>query len=815
MRKEPQERAVHTPAPRPPRAGAPGRATAVLRVSGMDCARCAESVEKALRRLGGVEAVRVDVVGGKVTVEYAEGRLDRDDLAAEIARVGYRVVADVPVRRDVFDVEGMDCADEVRLIEQKLSDLPGISHLGFDLVGRRLTVEGDVAPSEVVRAIGSLGMRAHLVSGQREEAGGWWERRGRLALAALAGVLWAASLAVGYVLDAEPLIAALAVGAVAAGGRYVFPRGLRAVRNRALDMNFLMSVAAVGAILIGEYEEAASVMFLYAVAQLLEARSMDRARNAIRALMDLSPAEATVLRDGREVRIPVERVAVGETVIVRPGEKIPVDGAVLAGASSVNQAPITGESLPVEKVPGSEVFAGTLNGEGALEVRVTRPASDTTLARIIHLVEAAQATRAPSQAFVDRFARVYTPAVVATAAAVGILPPVVGLGTWGEWFYRALVLLVVACPCALVISTPVTIVSALTGAARRGILIKGGLHLENAGRVRVVAFDKTGTLTEGQPEVVDIVALDGAEPREILALAAAAEARSEHPLARAILRRAEEEGLSVQPAAETSAITGKGLRARVGADEVFLGNARLFAESGGVSAAVRRILDQQEAEGRTAVVLAVRPAGDDAEPPRVRGVLAFADPVRPGAAAALRALHAAGIEKIVMLSGDNIGTARAVATALGGTGVGVDDFRAGLLPEDKVAAVRDLRLRYGRVLMVGDGVNDAPALAAADVGVAMGLAGTDVALETADIALMGDELSKLPAAIGLARKAERIIRANIGFSLALKAAFVLLAVTGVATLWMAVLADMGASLLVLTNGLRALRPPASAALVRA
>lgn len=484
-----------------------------------------------------------------------------------VTRIGYRVKDEARVRKDVFEVQGMDCADEVRLIEGKLGNLPGVARLGFDVVARRLTGEGQITSAEVERAIGELGMRARLVGESREEES-WWERRGRLVLATVSGVLWAGSLASEHLLELEWVAAAFAIGAIISGGWYIVPRGIRAAMNRALDMKFLMSIAAFGALIIGEYVEAASAMFLFAVAQLLETYSMDRARNAIRGLMDLSPAEATVLRDGREERVPVDRVEVGETVVVRPGEKIPVDGQVLTGRSSVNQTAVTGESLPAEKEPGTEVFAGTLNGEGALEVQSTKQASDTTLARIIHSVEEAQASRAPSQTFVDRFARVYTPVVVAIAVAITVVPPLLGLGSWSEWFYRALVLLVVACPCALVISTPVTIVSALAGAARRGILIKGGLHLENAGRIQVIAVDKTGTLTEGQPAVVDVQPLHGAEVRQILALAAAAEARSEHPLARAVRRKAEEEGIGFDAASETSAVIGRGLRARVGARTV-------------------------------------------------------------------------------------------------------------------------------------------------------------------------------------------------------------------------------------------------------
>jgi Zn2+/Cd2+-exporting ATPase len=790
---------------RQPREGDAPAATCTLTVSGMDCSSCAESVRRALRGLAGVQDVRTDVVGEKVTVTYTEGELDREALVGAVTRLGYRAKEEHGVRREAFEVEGMDCADEVRLIEGKLGTLPGVASLAFDVVNRRVIVEGDVAASVVERAIEQLGMEARLVGAERREAS-WWEQRARLVLAVVSGVFWAGALGAEYYFRLEALSAALAIGAIVAGGRYIVPRGIRAARSGALDMNFLMSIAALGALIIGEYGEAATAMFLFSVAQLLESHSMDRARNAIRSLMDLSPASATVLRGGREERVPVDRVEIGETVLVRPGEKIPVDGEVLTGRSAVNQAPITGESIPLDKEPGAEVFAGTLNGEGVLEVSSARAASDTTLARIIHSVEEAQASRAPSQTFVDRFARVYTPVVVATAVALTVLPPLLGVGEWGEWFYRALVLLVVACPCALVISTPVTIVSALAGAARRGILIKGGLHLENAGRTRVIAMDKTGTLTEGQPEVVHVLALDGADRGQVMRLAAAAEGRSEHPLSRAILRYTADHAIFVPPASGTRAIPGKGLRARVEGRTIYVGNRRLFTEFGGVDRATGQILDAQAAQGRTAVLVAAREEQDgDGGPPEVLGLIAIADRVRPEAADALRSLHAAGIERVVMLTGDNRGAAESVASSLGGPGVGVDEYHAELLPEDKVQAVRRLQAEHGPVLFVGDGVNDAPALATADVGVAMGSAGTDVALETADIALMSDDLSRLSMMIRLARKAEGIIRANIAFALLTKAAFVVLAIFGMATLWMAVFADMGASLLVVLNGLRAMQ----------
>jgi Cd2+/Zn2+-exporting ATPase len=568
-------------------------------------------------------------------------------------------------------------------------------------------------------------------------------------------------------------------------------------------MNFLMSTAALGAWAIGQPEEAAATLFLFAVAELLESRSMDRARNAIKALMQLSPAEATVRRGVAEVRVPVTDVAVGETVLVRPGEKLPVDGEVTGGRSSVNQAPITGESMPVDKSPGAEVFAGSLNGRGVLEIRSTKPASDTTLARIIHAVEEAQASRAPSQTFVDRFARIYTPAVVAVAALLAVVPPLMGLGTWETWVYRALAMLVVACPCALVISTPVSLVSGLAGAARGGVLVKGGAHLEHAGAATTVCFDKTGTLTEGRPAVTDVVALGDMMPDEILRLALGVERHSEHPLARAVLEAGDARGIVVPPAHDFEALVGRGARARVGELTVHVGNARLLEELGVLDADGQGTLARLTSEGKTAVgVVVAHPTASDGAGATcmVIGVLGLADRARPNARAALDQLRAIGIRRIVMLTGDNVDTARAVAVV-----VGVDEVHADLLPDDKVRLVRELAAGGECVVFVGDGVNDAPALAAASVGVAMGAAGTDVALETADIALMGDDLETLAFAMRISRKTMGIVKQNVAVSLAIKAVFLVLAVSGWATLWMAVAADMGGSLLVVANGLRARR----------
>jgi Cd2+/Zn2+-exporting ATPase len=582
------------------------------------------------------------------------------------------------------------------------------------------------------------------------------------------------------------------LGAIALGGIYPVRRALTSVRSGVLDINVLMMVAVAGAMLLGEWSEGASVIFLFALAQLLESRAMERARSAIRTLMDLAPAEAVVRRGLADVRIPVDEVRVGDIVVVKPGEKVPLDGRVHAGESHVNQAPVTGESVPVEKRPGDEVFAGTINGRGALEFTVTRLRRDSTLARIIHLVERAQAQRAPSQTFVDRFAKVYTPVVLVLAVAIAVVPPLAAGGGWSVWFYRSLVLLVISCPCALVISTPVSIVSALAAAARKGVLIKGGARLERLAAVRCVAFDKTGTLTRGRLRVTDVNPVNGAVPREVLALAGSLESRSEHPFARAIVERAEAEGVLATGVEAFQSLPGRGAEGVVGSSRVLVGSHRLFEERGLGSPALEATVGALARQGRSTTVV-----GRDGSP---IGVIGVADEVREAGADAVGLLRAQGIEHVVLLTGDHEAAAESLAASLG-----IDDYRANLLPEDKLEAVRSLQERYGALAMVGDGVNDAPALAAADVGIAMGAAGTDTALETADVALMADELLKIPYAVRLSRATARNIRANIAFSIVLKGVFLVMAIAGVATLWMAVVADMGASLLVIGNALRLLR----------
>ena len=578
-------------------------------------------------------------------------------------------------------------------------------------------------------------------------------------------------------------IAASVVGAV-------FPaqRAWESIKRRSLDINVLMVIAVAGAIVIRQYEEAAMVVSLFAAAQWLEAQSLDRARQAIGKLLDLAPTDVLIRDDRGERAIGIEQVTPGAIMIVKPGEKFALDGIVRNGRSDVNQAPITGESLPVEKAEGDEVFAGTINGHGALIVAVTRRRADTTLARIVHLVESAQAKRAPLQSFIDRFASWYTPSVVILSLLVATVPVALGQ-PFDVWLYRALVLLVVACPCALVISTPVSIVSALAGAAQQGVLVKGGIHLERLAAVRVVAFDKTGTVTTGRLTLDAVHPINGSRADDIVQAAASVESQSEHPIASAILASARARGVAIDAPADVRALPGLGVEGRVNGDVIVCGTPRLFNERGGMTPAVSSIASDVAAQGMSPIVVSRN--GE------AIGVLGVKDRPKANAAQVVSDLRAQGVSRVAMLTGDHDAAARATASQLG-----VDDVRSGQLPADKVSAVENLRHAHGAVAMVGDGVNDAPALAAADVGIVMGAMGSDAALETADIALMTDELPKVPYTIRLSRATLANIRVNVAISIGLKAAFVVLAIAGVATLWMAVLADTGASALVVANAVR-------------
>lgn len=768
-------------------------------VTGLDCPDCAVKVDRLIAGLNGVQVASLNFATGKLHIEYEPQVISRDEIVKNIEALGYGVsrgAAPQGVATSVFALTGLDCPECALKIERKVSLVPGVRKVTASATTQKMIVEreGSVATdAEIIRAVQDIGYDARLEQAVPVEvpAAPWWRRHPRVVLTSISGLLFVLGLVVLFLGGSAEFSSSLFVAAVVAGAYYIVRGAYFALRARTADMNLLMTIAVVGAIAIGEYTEAAAIVFLFSVANALESFSLDRTRGAIKALVALAPNEALALRNGHEVRVRLEDLAIGEIVVVRPGERIPVDGIVINGVTSVNQAPITGESTPVEKRAGDEVFAGTINGRAALEVRVDRLAKDSTLARIIHLVEEAQTQKAASQQFVDRFSAYYTPIVIVIAALVVIVPTVLGY-SFATWFYRGLVLLVIACPCALVISTPVSIVSAIGVAARNGSLIKGGAYLEELGKIAAVAFDKTGTLTEGKPRVTDVLAFHGYVPREVLAVAASVEARSEHPLAGAVVDEARHQDIQLRPTKTFEAFAGRGARATFDGITYYVGNQRLFNELQVPSDDAQQELARLQEEGKSAIIIGTER--------KLMGIVAVADTIRASSKETVDSLHRLGIARVTMLTGDATATATAVAHQLG-----IDEYQSELLPEDKVNAVRDLSRRYGRVAMVGDGVNDAPALAASRIGIAMGAAGSDVALETADVALMSDDLSKVPFTIGLGRATNITIRQNIIFALAVKAIFLALTVLGFTTLWLAVVADMGASLIVVANGLRLLR----------
>lgn len=713
--------------------------------------------------------------------------------AAAPALVQLRETTSSDARLSRFRIEAMDCPTEQTLIQNKLGKLDGVEQLEFNLINRILGVTHTHPDTlGIEQAITSLGMHAEPLD-DAGEAGSdavaapkkaWWPL-------ALSGVAALAAEIVHFTNAApEWAVALLALAAILGCGLGTYKKGWIALKNRNLNINALMSIAVTGAVLIGQWPEAAMVMVLFTLAELIEARSLDRARNAIGGLMQLAPDLATVRQaNGQWQEVDVRQVALGATVRVRPGERIGLDGEVLQGQSSIDQAPITGESLPVEKGPGDKVFAGTINQSGALEYRVTAAAGQSTLARIIKAVEQAQGARAPTQRFVDQFSRIYTPVVFVLALAVAVVAPLFFGGLWFDWIYRALVLLVVACPCALVISTPVTIVSGLAAAARKGILIKGGVYLEGGRKLSFLALDKTGTITHGKPVQTDYRVLDARFEDRAQHIAASLGARSDHPVSMAIAQQYADKPLA--EVSEFQALMGRGVGGKIDGVLYHLGNHRLVEELGLCSPELEAQLDELERQGKTVVLLL------DASGPLA--LFAVADTVKESSREAIAQLHALGI-KTVMLTGDNPHTAEAIAAQ-----VGIDEARGNLLPADKLKAIEDLYAQGHRVGMVGDGINDAPALARAEIGFAMAAAGTDTAIETADVALMDDDLRKIPAFVRLSRQSAAILVQNIVLALGIKAIFLAITFTGMATLWMAVFADMGVSLLVVFNGLRLLR----------
>ncbi len=709
--------------------------------------------------------------------------------------------AQAPVRvtgfTALYRIEKMDCPTEEALLRKVLHGLPGVLALDFNLVARTLRVEHSLAdPHSITAAIAALDMAPVL---QSPSAGGPAPQpmaavpavsRKQWILMTIAGIAAIGSEAVAHTtgIETSPAVAALAIAAILAGGLHTLRKGWIALKTFSLNINLLMTVAVIGAILIGEWPEAAVVIWLFGLAEMIEALSLDRARNAIRGLMALAPEMAAVRQpDGSWLETRAEAVPLGATVRVKPGERLALDGVVESGRSSVNQAPITGESMPVEKQQGDPVFAGTINELGAFAFRVTATKGETTLDRIARSVQEAQAQRAPTQRFVDQFARVYTPIVFLTAVLVALVPPLAFGLPWYDWIYKALVLLVIACPCALVISTPVTVVSGLAAAARRGILIKGGLYLEQGRHLKSIALDKTGTITHGRPVLTDVIPIAGTTRDDALRIAASLDALSEHPVAAAIV--AGYGNLTHAPVSGFEALTGRGVKGDIDGTTYYIGNHRLAEALRVCSPSLEQTLDRLEVEGKTAVVLATAGAA--------LAVLAVSDTVRKTSKEAVAALRSLGVAP-VMLTGDNVRTAQAIASQ-----VGITDARGELLPEDKLAVITKL-LERGPVGMVGDGVNDAPALAKSSIGFAMGAAGTDTAIETADVALMQDDLRKVPEFIDLSRRTSLVLWQNITFAIGVKAVFFVLTFTGHTSLWLAVFADMGASLLVVFNGLRLL-----------
>ncbi|WP_440991630.1 heavy metal translocating P-type ATPase [Haloarchaeobius baliensis] len=809
-------------------------------VPDMDCPSCAGKVTKSVGRLDGIVDQDPQVTTGTLTVTYDPKLASPDTIAGRIEKAGYTVERTTETTIS-YTVPEMDCPSCAGKVENALGALDGVLSIDPQPTTGKVTVisDGSVSEADMVRAIENAGYEVTdstgsvgASEGDATEESIWtspravktWISGGFLAVGLLFEfLLHAQNGLLATVAGSELFVAdVLFLVAIATGGQEILRNGYYSARNRNLDIDFLMSVAILGAlvasVVFGEalYFEAATLAFLFSVAELLERYSMDRARNSLEELMDLSPDEATVKRDGDEQTVPVDEVAVGDVVVVRPGEKIPMDGVVVDGESAVNQAPITGESVPVDKTDGDEVYAGTINEGGYLEVEVTSEAGDNTLSRIVEMVEDAQSNKTEREQFVERFSSYYTPVVVAFAVVVTLGSPYVLNTTWSTAVVYGLTLLVLACPCAFVISTPVSVVSGITSAAKNGVLIKGGNHLEAMGAVEAVALDKTGTLTKGELTVTDVVPLNGNTEEDVLRCARGLETRSEHPIGEAIVEQATSVGVAEREIEDFESITGKGVRADLDGRPHYAGKPGLFEElgfdlshvhattdGGVVTQTAQTICDRNncldllhetvpalQSEGKTVVLV-----GTEHE---LEGIIAVADEVRPQAARTIARLRELGVERTVMLTGDNERTARAIAEQ-----VGVDEFRAELLPDEKVAAIEELTAEYDGVAMVGDGVNDAPALATATVGVAMGAAGTDTALETADIALMSDDISKLPYLYELAHDANGVIRQNIWASLGVKAALAIGVPLGMVPIWLAVLAgDAGMTTAVTGNAMR-------------
>ncbi|SDC57086.1 Cd2+/Zn2+-exporting ATPase [Terribacillus halophilus] len=753
-------------------------------VSGMDCGACAKTIEKAVRMLPGVQSVKVQFSTGKMKVAAKEAS-QLTIIPKTVSKLGYSAV-ELPGNGETYVVEGMDCGACAKTIENHLRKIPEVKHIEVNFSTGKMQIDHEADKETIIREVQKAGYKAEL-SSKRNPSDPEEKKSfdfGSISVAG-SGILLVLGFGLSYT-EIPSLVSVLLYALVMViCGYKPLKSAYYAVKSGSLDMNVLMSVAAIGAAIIGEWLEGAVVVWLFSLGAMLQMRSVNRTRHSIKELMDLAPPEAWVRKGGDLIKVAVEEVKLGDTIVVKAGDRIPLDGEVIKGESSVNQASITGESIPVDKTVNDNVFAGTVNENGTLEINVTKLVEDTTIAKIIEMVEEAQGKQAPTQAFIDRFTSIYTPVVFVLALLVIAVPPFFGFGTRSEWVYRGLELLVIACPCALVISTPVAIVAAIGNAAKNGVLIKGGTSLEIAGKISAIAFDKTGTITEGKPKVTDIRVCSGSQ-ESLLEIAKTLEAYSNHPIANSIVAYADELNIHQLEGDKFQSIAGKGVSALIDGRTYFAGNVKLFND---LKVTIPPVIGDIQEQAKTIVIVGSRQA--------ILGVICVEDTIRHITVKAIQQLEADGLKEMVMLTGDNEKTAALMAKKSK-----VNRYFANLLPEDKVTSIKKLQQEGYKTAMVGDGINDAPALATADLGIAMGGAGTDTAIETADIVLMADNLEKLPFTIKLSKKAITIIKQNIWFSILIKAAALVLIVPGWLTLWLAVLSDTGAAILVILSSLR-------------
>jgi Zn2+/Cd2+-exporting ATPase len=760
---------------------------AEYRIHGMDCPSCALTIEKGLNRLSDIREAKVNYHTAKLQV-IGSNALNLDMIEREVQKLGFTAEPFVKNRNiRTYEVMGMDCSSCALSIEKHLNKISAVNTVNVNFSSGKMKVEHENSVDDIVSEISKLGYKASLVTKGNKSTSTPKSNKG-YGLITFSGILIALGFIGSYSGLPPLMITILYAIAIVISGYKPVKSAYYAIKSRSLDMNVLMSAAAIGAALIGEWFEGATVVWLFALGNTLQNSSIEKTRKSIRNLMDLASSEAWVRLGAELVKRPVEEVSVGQIIVIKPGDRIPLDGEIVQGETSVNQAPITGESIPVDKLIGDTVYAGTINESGSIELKVTKLVEDTSLSKIIHLVEEAQEKKAPTEAFIDKFASIYTPIVFALALVVIVIPPLFGFGTWEEWIYKGLALLVVACPCALVISTPVAIVSAIGNAAKNGVLIKGGTFLEKAGAIHAIAFDKTGTLTEGKPKVSEVEAI-GISEDELLSIAYTLEEYSTHPIAKTIVEYAKDNGVQAKSGELFKNIVGKGVQATINEEIYYAGNVKLFEEMNLPLNPIRSKVDHLQSQGKTIVMIGTEQ--------QIMGMISVADAIRRATVKALDGLKQVGVNQLIMLTGDNEGTAKMISSE-----TNVSRYFAELLPEDKVDVIKQLQQEGHKVAMVGDGINDAPALATADLGIAMGGAGTDTAMETADIVLMADNLEKLPHTVKLSRKALTIIKQNIWFSLIVKLVALILIFPGWLTLWLAVLSDTGAAIIVILNALR-------------